>query len=1138
MRWTITGWLIMLFVQVSAQESPEQCLYFKHSTVISDKQIIVPSTIDIKGLDPSRIQINKVSINEYFVQVEGQTSDSLQLCYLVLPPVFSQTYTGDSTRYYDSTAFFTSSENKSKGGSYTEKRQELFDMGDLNRSGQISRGISVGNTQGLAVNSSLNLNMEGRLSDDLNIRATITDQHRPYQPEGNTQQLQDFDKVFVQLYNDDFSVMGGDVVLQNGNTHFLKYRRNVLGGQVDYLTKHSKTSIGASSAKGQFASETVEIYEGVYGPYKVPPPDGQSYVIIIANSEKVYIDGKLLIRGYNNDYTIDYNQAEIEFTSNVVITAYSRVRIDYEYAVQNYSRSILTASHTQKLGSLELGISYYEEKDNRNNPLFRELSDSDKQLLSDAGDSLALAVVPGESLAEYDEGKIQYIKKDTLWNGNTEQIFVRTTQHEAEVYSVQFSSVGSGKGSYEVSEYLSNGRVYEWVGNGNGSYVPFVQLAAPGKKQMIAVNGNLQFGKYTNLYFESAFSQDDKNIYSDLDSDDDNGAAGILGIKTTKLPLKNSEYTLSTKLESEILNKNFIGIDRFRRVEFDRDWGLTTTQNNYLGQEDLNITGAISFDKNVYNQIGYTGNYRKKVETIEGFQHQLDIAKTLGFIQVSANAFFMDGSLPVGNSTWRKLNGEGYIRGKIQPGYRYKLEHNTTLSSVTDSIIASQNYFEEHQFFIRSNFASKTNFEVIYGHRFDKLPQSGELKEGTEAETITGKFSTQINQSHSIKLVLNYRNLVNKLQPSPNLQSVTGRIDWSGEIIPNVLRNELNYSIANARVPKREYVFVEVPTGEGTHTWRDDNEDGIKDLDEFYEAFNYDERRYIKIYVQTNEYVDAYNSRFNYQLNIKFPKSWQSASGLKKMIGRISNTTAWTTQYSTTEDDLTARLLPFITKIDTSQLLSAQESFRTNLFLNRNDPRFGLTLGYLNRTRKTLYANGFEGRVDEEYSSTVRWNVKRQYQFTINGIWANRFNSSDYLEGRNYQITETKAGPSIAWQPKPTFRITTSYNYVLSEHVGDEAFSEKANTNEMIAELRAGSASKYMLNAQVKYSKIYFEGDEQTAVGYELLKGLKPGDNISWSLGWQQRLVNGLQIQLYYQGRKPEGVDTIHSMRAGISALF
>lgn len=95
-----------------------------------------------------------------------------------------------------------------------DSREELFPSTNLYKSGSLTRGISFGNTQNVFVNSALNLQLEGAISDNLNIRASITDQIVPFQAEGNTQQIQDFDNVLIELYNDDFSLAAGDVVLQ------------------------------------------------------------------------------------------------------------------------------------------------------------------------------------------------------------------------------------------------------------------------------------------------------------------------------------------------------------------------------------------------------------------------------------------------------------------------------------------------------------------------------------------------------------------------------------------------------------------------------------------------------------------------------------------------------------------------------------------------------------------------------------------------------------------------------------------------------------------------------------------------------------------------------------------------------------
>src|SRR6185437_1242173 len=224
-----------------------------------------------------------------------------------------------------------------------ESREEIFSSPGITKTGNISRGISFGNTQNVFVNSTLNLQMEGQLTQDIRLTAVISDQNIPFQPEGNTQQLQQFDKVYVQLETKKARLTVGDIVMKNKPSNYLRYSRNVQGAQFEYNTHsadstiYSTTSFGIAIAKGKFNTmffapgQPDSLSEGVQGPYRLRGPNGETYISVLSNSEKIYLDGRLLKRGFDYDYTINYNQAEITFTNNTLITRYSRVRIDFEY---------------------------------------------------------------------------------------------------------------------------------------------------------------------------------------------------------------------------------------------------------------------------------------------------------------------------------------------------------------------------------------------------------------------------------------------------------------------------------------------------------------------------------------------------------------------------------------------------------------------------------------------------------------------------------------------------------------------------------------------------------------------------------------------------------------------------------------
>ena len=198
---------------VSGQELNDNrvCLTVSTGELIESSEAIARSSITIPDTLVSLVNIEMITSKSF--KLTSKEVFDFELCYRVIPSELTKSVKLTSIGKYDSAAYFRT--NEKVQDPLFSKRDELFSMGELNHGGQISRGITVGNTQDLFVNSSLNLNLEGKLSEDLNIRASITDQFIPYQPEGNTQQLQDFDNIFVELYNDKFSVIGGDVVYKN-----------------------------------------------------------------------------------------------------------------------------------------------------------------------------------------------------------------------------------------------------------------------------------------------------------------------------------------------------------------------------------------------------------------------------------------------------------------------------------------------------------------------------------------------------------------------------------------------------------------------------------------------------------------------------------------------------------------------------------------------------------------------------------------------------------------------------------------------------------------------------------------------------------------------------------------------------------
>lgn len=1144
-------WLIILLfapIFVFAQDPHSKCkeITITRSEFLLDSLTVIPESIRIETNDTIDFQYNPSTGVIVFPQLPALP---ITICYKTLPYALHKSYQRKSlVEYNEQKLYGSNQENRER--KILDKKEELFPTDNLQKSGSLSRGISFGNTQNVVVNSALNLQLEGKLGDDLNIRASITDQNVPFQPEGNTAQVQDFDNIYLELYNDDFSIKGGDVVFRNRASEFLRYYKNVQGGLASVKYKigektTAESSLGISVAKGKFATIQLEVEEGVSGPYRIQIPDASDFVIIMANSERVYLDGKQLQRGFNFDYIIDYNKAEIQFTSNVLITKFSRVRIDVEYSDQNYSRSIIAASHYQKTGKAGFSFNYYSEKDNPNNPLTVQLDDDDRELMQNIGDDLDKAVKISAQETDYTPDEVLYELVDTTdLDFIPAQVFKYSQNQNAILYRVSFSEVGTRRGNYQLSNSTVNGRVYEWISPINnepqGNYAPITNIPAPTQKDMITLGGEFELSKHERIFTELAFSKNDLNRFSTLDSEDDNGFAIKGGIESRDRPVSFlKDYQFSARADYEFDDEYFNAIDRFRYIEFDRDWSYNPSESQDQSTDHI-LNAGLQLEKNALNRFSYKLVKRKRDIYVDGMQHFLDYTQGVARFQLESDAFLLNNTSRDFRSTWNRINVNGYYNTKFfVPGYKLTIDENIVKDINSDSISSTAMNYREHLFYINSNDTLNTKFGLSYSVREDKSPMAGELQKGNASNTVRFFVNSNFSPSQKLNFLMTYRNNTNYLtQGDPkDEETLIARADWYASFFKRHIRSDLTYAIGNGRELKREFVYVQVPTGEGTHTWRDDNGDGVQDLGEFYIAINPDEKNYIKIFVPTTEYVFAYENSFNYRLNFELPRSWRKEAGIKKFISKFSGVSSWNIIKRITNTDLKARILPFYNDIPEEDILSLKESIRSRIFFNRANPGLGLDIGYFRSSNKQLLSQGFEARSRAEYMMNARVNLSRLYSFKVLYLRGSYRSNSDFLQGRIYTINQQKISPEIAWQPSTNFRLSAFYGYSNKLNIEGEP-QEEAKIHEITGNARISKATNFSMDAFVKYSNIEFSGETNTPVAYEMLEALQPGQNYSWSIILQKKILLGLQLSVNYEGRKSQDQETIHIGRMQVSALF
>lgn len=1103
-------------------------------------------------LDTLPVEASSVSINpdvafrlepdhRAITFLETLPQDSVEICFrsvseVIHRPVFNR----DVNRY-------TAGALRERGTALSPiKEEEIFSFGTVSTFGAITRGVTFGNRQNVFVNSALNLQMEGNLSEDLKVSAVITDQNIPYQPEGNTQQIRDFDNVFIKLYNDQFEVIAGDIVLQNPvkESYFLKYYKNVQGLAMKAHTSVGKdwkstSQVSGALAKGQFTSAVIQPQEGVQGPYKLRGANGERFIIVMANSERVYLDGRLLERGFDRDYVIDYNLGEITFSSAVIITRFSRIRVDYEFANQFYTRTNLSATQQLSNEHLSLYFNYYQEKDNPSNTLAFDLNESDVLNLRAAGDNGGIASISGVDSTAYIENAVLYQKRDTVnAEGAQVSIFQQSTDPEVAVFRISFSEVGTGNGDYMLANTTSNGRIYEWVGTGAGSYAPIQVIPTPNQKRMFVSGLRAKIGAYEQVYQELAISTLDQNLYSPIDDADNSGFAWKGGVVSSGREISFlPSYPVNAELTYEFDSRYFTFIDRFRSADYDRDWGYDVFADTLKTRQDQIFSAQVGLRKNDRNGGQYGLTVRNRAQVVAGVQQEFNLGHRIGPMEVKSSNFLMTNQLTGYHSEWLRSSQQiQLVDWVLRPGYHFSLDHNTTTDVDTEEVLSTLMYFDAHDFFVESGDSLKTTFRADYIRRKDKLPVDGTLSPYTEAEEYRFTMNSKSLTNHQVGAQLNYRKVKEQIGDRDTDENILGRVSWLGHFAKRHITSNLTFATANIRELKREFVFLNVATGEGTHTWRDENEDGIQDINEFYEAINPDEKTYIKLFTPTDEYINAYQSTYIHTLDVKMPEGWRDESGILPVLSRVSFNTNLKYDFKTTSQDLMSRLDPFSVDLSDEKVVSARNLYRHTLFYNRNAPGFGLDVTRSGQSSKSLLSGGFEVREKQDWLAAYRIGFGSVVTLRGRGGLGETVNHSDFLESRNFSLGRRTIESEVVWQPLNTFRLITGYGRRDKQRL--EEGDENTQINEYKLEATWVRSGQGNLNASFTWLEIQFVGEINSYLGYELLEALQPGTNQKWNINWQQSLGKGLQLSLQYFGRKSAESAAVHTGSVQVTAYF
>jgi hypothetical protein len=442
----------------------------------------------------------------------------------------------------------------------------------LQISGNKSVVVETGNRKDANLQQSFDLSASGNLGGGVSLVALLSDRDTPLNETGTTLDLQELDKILVEVQAPVGKATLGDYRLQQRTGHFGVYEREFTGARLQGKLGGVSGQAAIAESKGRFHSMDFTGDEGRQGPYFLTDEAGNSPVPVVAGSEVVWLDGTRLTRGESADYWVDYVRGTLTFTPRRIISSASRISVDYQIALSPYKRMASHLSGGMDRGKLNLYGHAYREVDDVGSPTTFTLEKDDLEALAAAGEDPARALGSGVQQRPGD-----YEKR---FDGAGTEYFAFAGRDSGS-FDVEFVDLGMGQGSYVESSVVLGRMVYRYAGTGLGTHRPGRRLALPQEHTLLGGGGSLEILEDLRVEGEVAASRLDLNRLSNLSDGHDEGIAARGNIVAEpRLRLGGRQLgRLELRAGLERQDESFVPVARLDSPLFNEDWGLSADRD-------------------------------------------------------------------------------------------------------------------------------------------------------------------------------------------------------------------------------------------------------------------------------------------------------------------------------------------------------------------------------------------------------------------------------------------------------------------------------------------------------------------------------------------------------------------------------
>ena len=1074
----------------------------------------IGGTLSIKESSNSQLTITSWDISKQTLSFDRPLAagDSAVVVLAVPPDWLKKAYTRPMLQ--------TEQHTINVGTSQSQRKTYPKPFPGLHFGGSKTFEVTTGTDRSVALNQTLRLNISGNITDDISLNAAISDQNIPITPEGDTRELNELDRVLIEIRGKRFSAEMGDTNLKRSSGRWQSYTRRLSGAHLRFHTGTMSVFGSGAVSEGRYMSTTIAPVEGNQGPYRLIAGDGNSHISIIPGTERVWINGIQLTRGYNYDYTIDYTSGDITFSDNRIIGSDMRIVCDYEYNTESYRRNFFSAGSDGEFfnGRLKIGMVAAQEADDPDRSVYGELDDTSRTILKAAGDSLA--TVTGIRSAEGDStGTYDSIGGHLVHN-----------PYGTGAYNVTFSWVGTNKGSYRYR----GGGIYEFLppedrGPGSGaSFEPITVIKGPVSHNLVGVN--VAFDPISTLHIESevAGSSLDKNSLSGINDSDNNGGAYRFNATVSPKIRMGVPLLLEIGGKHSTSGETFAPLDRDRSAEENRRWGLpliiesegetVSEMASGLTVEDGGFKGSgISFDAGSARFGDSTQSSRF------GVAGTLQVNET-DEANISVDRITREFFPGRPDETINRVAGEAaaHVSG-FEPHVIYEGEQTEGIGSFSHG-----SSYDDVRLQLKNPefFGIKSDLEWLY--RLERAKN----KSWSDSSTVRGgsiELSTGSGVSGSLRTRYAHRE---RKGFSRDFTSDQAFIEGFFRPTGGRVHVDWMYRAGRSREASRRKNYIYIGSGRGSFRWEDDNADGVRDQDEFIP----DEHGTYYLYEETlDDYRPVNIVQLLSKINIDLPTETILNLGGKGLKLRSETSLEINEKSSASANDVFFLRLSQFRKEGRTTSGDARIQEDIVVPLSNGDGSLRLRLFYLD-SYNAEFVSGAEQKGTTEQSLRLRLPLTGTFDSELTLKRSVKQRRMEQTVSGNFNVLSLSGDAGVSYYPDSFVSVGINAG---GGYDRERTFGINVRYISLKPSFTYRFSGRGKIDTSYELTSITItKGSAGLRLPYTVARGRKAGENHDVSVMCDYRLSKRINIVITYTGRKFSDRDFENFAQAQVRTLF